>query len=323
MDGWAAFHFLRPGWLWLLLPMGALLWAISRGQDPQRNWRKLIDPQLLRHLIMEPQKNPGRLRPLWLLAVAWLIAVFALSGPSWQKEPTPFSEDQSGLFIVLKVTPDMLAQDVQPSRLERAVQKIGELLESRPDTRTGLIAYAGSAHLVMPLTSDANVVRYFASALEPDIMPNSGDDPVQAVELAARRLSVSGLAGSILLLADAVDPSNQEGLARVHEQSGVAINVYAMAAGDNVVPPPDSPPAQALDEVSMAAAARAGGGRMVRVTADGADIAKLGVSLERSLATAPAQQGERWRDTGYYLLWLLIVIVPIFWRRGGGVILQA
>jgi hypothetical protein len=60
---------------------------------------------------------------------------------------------------------------VQPSRLERAAQKIRDLLAERRGTRSALIAYAGSAHLVMPLTRDADLIARFAAELSPDVMP--------------------------------------------------------------------------------------------------------------------------------------------------------
>ena len=56
----------------------------------------------------------------------------------------------------------------------------------RQGSSTGLVVYSGSTHLVMPLTTDPDIITYFASSLSPDLMPVSGDDPVQAVEMAAR-----------------------------------------------------------------------------------------------------------------------------------------
>ena len=71
--------------------------------------------------------------------------------------------------------PVMLARDVQPTRLERATQKIHDLLELRTGAKTALIAYAGSVHLAMPLTVDPNIINMFSQALTPDIMPIDGD----------------------------------------------------------------------------------------------------------------------------------------------------
>lgn len=312
MINWEFFHFLRPQWLLLLLPAALVIASILRRQDQLRAWKRVINPELLGHLAVQHEKHRSRLPPVLLLAVGWLLGIVALAGPAWEREATPFTEDQAALFIVMKVTPDMLAEDIQPSRLQRSAQKVSDLLSLRPGSKTGLIAYAGSAHLVMPLTSDPGVIRYFASELKPEIMPTEGDDPQQAMQLAQRRLAESGLPGSIVLIADSVPlPFSAGGSADVH--------ILAMAAGPEVVPPPGSPPAPALDEDAIREAARGGGGQWVQVTPDDSDVRQLGAQIERSIASAPVQEGERWKDSGYWLMFgLLLVMLPLF-RKGGAV----
>jgi len=317
------FHFIRPGWLLLTLPAALVIWAILRRQDPLRSWQAVIAPELLSHLVVRSEVRRGRLRPALLLGFAWLLGIIALAGPAWKKEPTPLTEDLAALFIVLKVTPEMLAQDVQPSRLQRSAQKIGELLALRPGIHTGLIAYAGSAHLVMPLTSDPEVIAFFASELAPEVMPQAGDDPAQAVALANRRLQASGLPGSIVLVADHVEPEQSQELARIRAEGGADMHVYAMAAGPDVSVPSGSPPAAALDPSAMARAAKAGGGSLVVVTPDDRDIRQLASRIDRSIEAAPLLEGERWVDFGYWLLPFFIPLVLLFWRPGGAVALQS
>lgn len=313
---WQLFHFLRPGFLLLLLPAALIVFSIMRRQDPLRPWKKVIVPDLLEHLAINREQRQGRLRPVVLLAAAWLLGIVALSGPTWKKEATPFTEDQAALFIVMKVTPGMLAEDIQPSRLQRAAQKISDLLALRPGSKTGLIAYAGSAHLVMPLTSDPGVIRFFASELTPDVMPVEGDDPLQAIELAQSRLAASGLPGSIVMIADSI-------ALPFAPADGADVHILAMAAGPEVVPPADSPPAPALNEDAMREAARGGGGKLVLVTADNEDIQKLNRQIESSIAAAPTQEGERWKDAGYGLMMVLLLVALPLWRKGGGVRLRA
>ena len=318
-----AFHFIRPGWLLLALPAALVIFAILRRQDPLRSWQAVIAPELLKHLVVRSEARRSRLRPALVLGFAWIFGIIAVSGPTWKKEPTPMTEEQSALFIVLKVTPEMLAQDIQPSRLQRSAQKIGELLALRPGSRTGLIAYAGSAHLVMPLTSDPEVIRFFAGELTPEVMPESGDDPVQAIALANQRLQTSGLPGSILLVADHVMPEQTQELARLREAGAAEVHVYAMAAGPDVMVPSGSPPAAVLDEPAMERAARAGGGSLVVVSPDDRDVRQLDGQIDRSIAAAPLQEGERWVDFGYWLGLFFIPLTLLFFRPGGAVALQS
>jgi len=316
------FHFLRPLWLLLLIPAAYLMWSVYQRSDSLRAWRQIIAPHLLNHLLLREGGKDGRWRPVYMLGIGWLAGILALAGPSWQMQPSPFSEDQAAMFIVIKITPEMLAQDIQPSRLQRSVLKIHDLLDLKKDIRTGLIAYAGSAHLVMPLTSDAGIINTFAAALEPGIMPVEGDEPAEAIALANQRLKKAAVPGSIILITDSIDAAQLAKLDEIHDQGGSDVHILAMAAGSEVIPPPGSPPAPPLDLDSLRQAARAMGGSVTAVTADKQDIESLSGKIERSISHAPASEGQQWQDAGYYLLWLLVLIMPMFFRHGGAVAVE-
>ena len=316
------FHFLRPAWLLLLVPAGFLIWSVYQRSDSLRAWKRVISPKLLEHLLIREGGENGRWRPVYLLGLGWLAGILALAGPSWQMQASPFSEDLSALFIVVKVTPEMLAQDIQPSRLQRSVMKIHDLLDIKSDVRTGLIAYAGSAHLVMPLTSDAGVINTFAQALEPDIMPVSGDEPAQAIALANQRLKDAAVPGSIILITDSVDASQLAALKSIYKKGAYQVHILAMAADSDVIPPSGSYPAPALDLKSLREAARAMGGTVTGVTADKRDVENLSANIERSISHAPPQEGQQWKDSGYYLLVLLALILLTFFRQGGAVTVE-
>jgi len=319
---WGQFHFLRPAWLLLLVPTGFLMWSVYQRSDSLRAWKKVIAPHLLDHLLLRESRENSRWRPVYMLGIGWFVAVLALAGPSWQMQASPFSEDQAAMFIVIKVTPQMLARDIQPSRLQRSVLKIHDLLELKKDVRTGLIAYAGSAHLVMPLTSDSGIINSFAQALEPGIMPRDGDEPAKAIALANQRLKQASVPGSIVLITDAIDPSQIAALDKIRQRGSVEVHIFAMAAGPEVIPPSGSPPAPALDMDSLRKAARALGGSVTLVTADKRDIESLSAKIERSISHAPSQEGQQWQDAGYYLLVLFALIMLTFFRRGGSVTLE-
>ena len=321
MNELAQFHFLRPAWLWLLPPLIVLVWAMFRRRDETRAWQNVIAPGLLQHLLIQDEGKRSRFQPLHLLIACWLIGVIAVAGPAWQREPSPFTEDQAALFIVLEVTSGMEAQDIQPSRLQRSVQKIGDLLELRPGTRTGLIAYAGSAHLVMPLTSDSSIITEISGQIDPSVMPVPGDEPAPALKLARDRLVRAKSPGSIVWISGGIDRGQLAGLEALGKQ-GAAVHILAMAAGPEVVPPAGSPPAPALDRDLMQTAARSLGGDLILPTADDSDVRRLNAKIDSSLASAPAQQGDRWKDNGYLLLPLLALLVLFFFRRGGAVALQ-
>lgn len=316
----AEFHFLRPACLLVLLPAAGLVWRLRKAADPTSAWRGVIAPHLLEALALTSADEPGRLPPITLLAVALAVAIVALAGPAWERSPAPFAEDQAAVVLVVKVTPSMLAEDVPPNRLQRAVQKIEDLLALRAGQRTALVAYAGSAHLAMPLTDDADIIRTFAAALEPGAMPVEGDEPAAAVRLANERLTRAGVPGSIVLLTDALPEDAVADLAALRQAGAAPVHILAIAGDADVIPPPGSPPALPLDENRLRAAARAAGGAYYRVTPDPADVMALSRDIERGIRNVSEGDQEAWRDMGYWLLPLLAVLLLLFFRPGGSVV---
>jgi Ca-activated chloride channel family protein len=208
----------------------------------------------------------------------------------------------------------MLAEDVQPSRLQRAVHKIRDLLALRPGARVALVAYAGSAHEVVPFTTDAKLITDFAAELEPQLMPLAGNDVNAAIARADGLLSRAGLAGSVLLIADSVraDDLTRPG-------TGAPVDILAMAAPPDAPAPRSGPPAPALDRPAMAAAARALGGRLEEVSVSDADVRSLARRFDLRPSGPLDGSGARWRDGGYYLLFPLTGLVLLWFRRGWAV----
>lgn len=316
------FHFLRPWWWLALLPTLAVYWIIRANQDAGRTWSGVIDEHLLPYLLSDQQQQRWP-QPRHLLLAVWLLMIAALAGPTWQREQSPFADDEAALVVVMKITPTMLAEDIQPSRLSRATLKLHDLLDTRPGTRTALVAYAGSEHLVMPLTRDSELIERFASELSPEVMPKEGDVVSEALQLANEQLRKANLRGSILLMADSVPPDQLSTLATYRSKGGVPIQILACAADANVPVPPDSPPAPALDMAAMTKAANAVGGTLTVLSADDTDVQWLSRHTVTSLATAEsAERGDRWQDAGYWLVFGIVGLASFWFRRGWAVVWQ-
>ncbi len=86
-------------------------------------WRSAVDPHLLEHLLIRGEAASTRGPRRWAIA-AWALAALALAGPAWERLPQPLYQNHAARVIALELAPSMLAQDVKPSRLERARFKI-------------------------------------------------------------------------------------------------------------------------------------------------------------------------------------------------------
>ena len=298
------FHFIRPAAL-LLLPLAVGLWLAWRKRaDPLRGWREQIDPELLDTFIVGQQANG--VRPAQWTLGCWLLAIIAVAGPTWQLEPSPFADDATPLMILLKADISMDTPDPAPSRLERARLKIADLVNARSGQPLGLIAYSGSAHLVLPPTRATEVVTQMAAEISPDIMPVQGDRLDLALAEAQRILNESGQGGSVVVFADSVDTdSDTLGAAIVAMKESVHIPVQFLAinSGDST------------QYESIQAAAGILNASVVRLAVEDQDIATI---VRRAASVPRAQQGDnadRWQETGYWLVPIVAAIVLLSFRR--------
>ncbi|MGH8464725.1 MAG: vWA domain-containing protein, partial [Pseudomonas sp.] len=177
----SAFHFLRPLWLLLLIPAAILPWLWLRRHDLKRQLDGLIAPHLLEHLLITPVDHQ-QLRPVYLLAALLALGGVAAAGPTWQQDIPDFLDNRAPLILAVDLSPSMDADDVPPSRLAAAKHKLHDLIQRRAGARTALIAYAGSAHLVLPATEDPELLDTFVQALSTDLMDKAGKDVVGVIE---------------------------------------------------------------------------------------------------------------------------------------------
>lgn len=304
MQALQAFHLLRP-WALLGLVPAVLIWLAERSAtDTTARWRKVIHPALLKELVVEGRRA-SRIAPADALLATWVVGIVAVSGPTWRQEPPPFAEADPPAMIVLRVAPSMTTPDLPPSRLERARQKISDLLDLREGAATGLIAYSGSAHLVLPPTMDKAVVLAMAGALSPDIMPKQGDRLADAVALATQVLTDGKAGGSILVIADTAAPDQT---AAIGQGGGHRPPVTLLAA---------APPDRVSADDALNAAAKALDARLVTPTPDTSDLHAVAARLRGSVWSGEvAGEGAQWRDEGYWLTPIVALISLGWFRRG-------
>lgn len=298
---WTSFHFIRPWWL-LLLPLATTLWWFwQRHSDPLNGWRQQITPALLGALTTGGTQH--RRLPVQLRLIVWLLAVVAIAGPTWKPEPSPFADDATPMLILLKAGTSMNLPDPAPSRIDRAHLKIADLAETRKGQPLGLIAYAGSAHLVLPPTRDTTIVARMAAEISSGIMPAQGDRLDLALRKAVKMLDKGHQGGTILVLADSVDTDP------VHLQTlkgELAFPVQFLAINT-----PDSP-----EDATLRTAARVLGARVEPMDVEGNDIEHI----IRLAAATPVMLGNdgtdsRWQEAGYWLVPILTLLLLVAFRR--------
>lgn len=323
------FHFLRPWWLLALTALPLLWRVLTRNGTDAGAWRGAVDAHLLRFLLDTQNAARGSRTPRLLAAFAWIVACLALAGPAWERLPQPLFENRAARVFALELSQSMSAQDLKPSRYERARFKLDDMLARSAGMQTALIAYARDAFVVAPLTDDAHTVTNLVDALDPSVMPADGNDTGRAIDLGARLIRQAGLAGGeIVVLADSVS-DDAVMAARRARAAGIRVSVLgvgtdqgapvALAQGGFLKDSSGNIILPKLDAAGLQALARAGGGDYARISADSGDIdALLATAPLQSLASAHAVEATtaRFLDRGPWLVLLLLPLAALGFRRG-------
>lgn len=318
-----ALHFLRPWWWLAALPLPLVLHVLARSGGGHAALARLADATLLPRLM---QGAGSRRRwALALAAVVWLLAAGALSGPAWQRAPTPLYANGAARVVALSLSDDMRAQDLKPDRMTRARYAVRDLLDSVGDARVALVGYAGDAFVVAPLTPDKQTVLNLLDALSPDVMPAPGNNGARAIGQSMALLQQAHIRGGEIVLV--TDEAGQAAVdaARKARAEGVRVDVLGIGTRQGApVPLPDGGFVRdstgvhvaRRDDAALRDIANAGGGQYAPLDEDGGGVAALGAPAATQGSDAAHQHANVWRDGGVWLLIPLLPLAALAFRRG-------
>ncbi|MCO3608495.1 VWA domain-containing protein [Pseudomonas aeruginosa] len=328
LDAWP--HWLRPYWLLLAPLLGWLLWKLLHRQRRAGRWQLLLPTAFQPWLLVGGAGRQNRM-PWICLGIAWLLALLALLGPSWQQLEQPSMKRSDPLVAILQLTPGMLAGDLSPTRLEQARRKLLDLLRTRNDAQTAIVVYAGSAHTLVPLSDAQLTARNLLDALKPSIMPEPGQRADLAVRQALDLLEQGAQGrGRLLLLTSELSEPERQGIRSALEHRAARLAVLGVGT-------PKGAPVQQedgsflkddqggillprLDESGLRRFAAEIGAGYQRLRPNDRDLDSLGLlarggTLEEDRENALLRL-QRWADQGYWLLLPLLLLAACAGRRG-------
>ena len=320
------FHFLRPLWLLVIPAALGLLWIWHRRGDVRERWKGIIAPHLLDALLVG-DKSGFRLTPIHLAAAALILGGIATAGPTWEKEPPPFSDDKAPMMIAIDLSKTMDAMDIAPTRLERAKQKVRDLVKLRAGSRTGLVVYAGTAHLVLPPAEDAALMELFLDALGTSLVPRAGRDAADALTISTGLLDKEPVAGTVLFFTDGVDASEATVFKTHHDKSqhqvlmlsvGTASGGPVRSRDGRIETDASGRPVQArLDKAALEQFATTADIPLASVTLDDADLQWVQRRAQRHMQAVQEKDAQlRWKEFGYWLIFPIALLGALWFRKG-------
>lgn len=219
-----AFHLL---WLLPLIAAGLHFFYLHRCRVTTR----FIQEDLLKELAQGFSKRHYRVKAILVMA-AFVLMVAALSRPQWGFSTRSVKRHGLDIMVAIDVSKSMLTQDVKPSRLERTKLAIKDLImKLNGSDHIGLIAFAGDAMVMCPLTYDYNGFLLSLDDLSVDSIPRGGTDIAQAIDESVK--AYQGMADPDKAVILVTDGEDQEGdalqAARKAREKGVRI--YTVGVG--------------------------------------------------------------------------------------------
>ncbi|WP_306287166.1 tetratricopeptide repeat protein, partial [Pseudomonas sp. MD195_PC81_125] len=321
-------HWFRPWWLLLLPLLGWLIWQLWHRQKRAGRWQMILPPAFHATLLSGGNGRASKL-PWVALGVAWLLTLVALLGPSWERVEQTSQKPADPLVVVLELTPEMLATDSPPTRLEQARRKLFDLLQARSDAQTAIVVYAGSAHTLVPLSDDLATSRNLLDALKPSLMPESGHRADLGISKALALLKQGALGqGRILLIGSSLTEEERQGIRRaLGEQSAQLLMLgigtaegapIAQEDGSFLKDEQGAIRVPQLDSPGLGAFLASVGGEYHSARLDESDLRALGLlDGPRSLRNdGQTVRLDTWADQGYWLLLPLLLLAACAGRRG-------
>ena len=327
------FRFEDPKYLYLLvlIVVFALIRFITYRKQKAR-LRKFGDPVLIKELM----PDVSRFRPMvkfWLLQAALALLIVMLARPQFGTRIS--HEKRTGIetIIAMDISNSMRAEDVVPSRLERAKMMVENLVDNFTNDKIGLIVFAGDAFVQLPITSDYVSAKMFLSGIDPSMMQVQGTDIAAAIEAAMHSFTQQENIGKAIIVI--TDGEDHEGgaleAAKAARERGMRVYVLGVGStkgapipvpgtGDYMHDNTGNTVMSALNEQMCREVAQAGGGAYIHVENNSNAQRLLDDELDKlekneSESTIYSDFDEQFQAVGILALLLLILEVCILDRK--------
>ncbi len=225
------FRFEEPIYLYLLaiIPLLAVVkWMLDRQQ--KKRLRRFGDPQLLKQLMPDVSKWRPTAK-FWLLQAALTLLIVMLARP--QMGTRVSNEKRTGIetTIAMDISNSMLAEDVAPSRLDRSKMLIENMIDGFKDDKVGLVVFAGSSFIQLPITTDFVSAKMFLQSLTPGLIATQGTDIGGAINMCCSSFTKkNNLGRAIVLITDGEDHEGGA-IEAAKKAKKMGINVFVLGIG--------------------------------------------------------------------------------------------
>ncbi len=329
----AELQFLRPEWFYAAAVLVFLPFLVYTRRRSGGAWRASADWSLLQAQLV-PVRVKKIVFPVVLLGACQIAAIFALAGPAFEKLPQPVLKQGADTVFLTDISVFMTVGDVKPSRMRRAAFKLSDMLKQTRDGQNALILYDNEEFVATPLTSDAKVIESILPTIEAGMMGGQAPKPAKAIDKAAQMFAHAGVKnGNVVMLGAYLDDADLgDALRAARDLKSAGHKLFVIGVGDTAGAPvvlPDGsflkiggkPVLSGVSQKAFEALARAGGGSYAKLSADDSDFKAFLNAKNTNGAVDPSrflenQKADVYKDVGYRLVWGILPVAALCFRRG-------
>ena len=216
-------------WLLLLVPVFPAVYALVKALRRSRI-RRFGDERMVRDLMPHYSSAKGWVR-VALFALAFAFFVIGLARPQIGAKLSERQTKGAEIMICLDVSNSMLAQDYSPNRLERAKMAISSIVDKLRDDRIGLIIFAGTSFVQLPVTTDYVSAKMFLGSIDAGSVPVQGTAIGDALHTAVKSFSAQSEKSRVIILITDGENHEDDALAAAREAADAGIRIYTVGVG--------------------------------------------------------------------------------------------
>ena len=224
-------RYTHPEMFYLFIPLTlVLIWYAYQGRKLRMGLEALGTSSIKKFLLNRVKHSSIRLRSR-IIILGIIFILLASAGPQIGMKLTELTRQGVDIFILLDTSTSMNAEDVKPSRMEKAKYELGRLLNNLEGDRAGLIAFAGSAHLHCPLTEDYSASRLFLNMMDTGLITTQGTDLAAAIQLALDHIEEDDEKFKVFVLVSDGEDHQGEAITLAEQARDLGIIIHTLGVG--------------------------------------------------------------------------------------------
>jgi len=225
------FRLANPEYIYALLVIPALIAFFLYSRIQRKKALALFGQKEIISLLMPNVSSSRPVLKFMILMLALASIIVGISRPQFGSKLRTEKRKGIELILALDVSNSMMAEDIQPNRLERAKRAISQLVDKLSNDKIGLIVFAGDAYTQLPITADYVSAKLFLNSVGPNMVPSQGTAIGAAIELGVKSFNPQFVGNKAMIIITDGENHEDDAVSAAKKASDQGIVIYTIGMG--------------------------------------------------------------------------------------------